>query len=539
MARKAPRATRRNASRRKSAWNDGFSFNGDSARMVWYDDFAIDCDADRMPDGTWRVVYTLMDPLDTDGATGLSRLGRFDVDLSGHEYEEDALRDFMEDNIPPVPQADRDRYSLRDIVGYIMNGYGGIGTIETRKDVADAYMSACGSLPSDDELDEIVNCINDNYFVHIESKTGGKRMVMRNDMRRESAYMESFIGKYGDADGYVLISRDGSLGMPRFVRYLGQLDALVMDYDTGDEDRLERLTILESDVEENGYGECKDPDLVAYAVSCDWSKTTPRTSRRNMPCKTMRGNGKASRRGKGDTVRTASGRKTADSGNVEFSNDILESYGLTIDDILDNDSSFQDEWKAGEAIDTVARKLARDLRDDPELLGGYVAAYDDDYFDKIARVVAKDVVWTARYAAGASARWKDRGQKASMRKGAGFHSIPGEFGGGWIETDEVEPGRWRARGSQGGEYATMAVYGRTEQEAVQKAVKEMQGYPVARDLTLGDVMGAEACRSASRRGAATRRSPAKRRASRANAVAKSARARRIAAYGRKNRGGGR
>ena len=123
-----------------------------------------------------------------------------------------------------------------------------------------------------------------------------------------------------------------------------------------------------------------------------------------------------------------------------------------------------------------------------------------------------------------------------MRKGAGFHSIPREFGGGWIETDEVEPGRWRARGSQGGEYATRAVYGRTEQEAVRKAVKEMQGYPESRDLTLGDVMGAEACRSASRRGTAARRSPAKLRTNRSNASAKSARARRIAAYGRKNRG---
>ena len=124
-----------------------------------------------------------------------------------------------------------------------------------------------------------------------------------------------------------------------------------------------------------------------------------------------------------------------------------------------------------------------------------------------------------------------------MRKGAGFHSIPREFGGGWIETDEVEPGRWRARGSQGGEYATRAVYGRTEQEAVRKAVKEMQGYPEARDLTLGDVMGAEACRSALRRGASARRIQANRRTNRSNASAKSARARRIASYGRKNRSG--
>lgn len=228
----------------------------------------------------------------------------------------------------------------------------------------------------------------------------------------------------------------------------------------------------------------------------------------------------------------------ASSGNVEFSNDILESYGLTVDDVFDNDDIFDDEWKAGEAIDTVARKLAQDLRDDPELLGGYVAAYDDDYFDKIARYVAKDIVRTARSAAGAGGSWRSRGLKSSsMRRGAGFHGIPREFGGGYIETDEVEPGRWRARGSQGGEYATRAVYGRTEQEAVRKAVKEMQGYPEARSLTLGDVMGAEACRSASRRGAAARRSPAKRRASRAGASAKSARARRIAAYGRKSRGG--
>lgn len=298
---------RRNASRRKSAWNDGFGFNGDSAWMVWYDDFAIDCDADRMPDGTWRVVYTLMDPLDTDGATGLSRLGKFDVDLSGYEYEEDALRDFMEDNVQPVPQADRDRYSLRDTVGYIMNEYGRIGTIETRKDVADAYMSAYGNLPSDDELDEIVDCINDNYFVHISSRRPAK------------------------------------------------------------------------------------------ASSC--------------------------RRPKGSVACNRSARNS------------------------------------------MARR------------------------------------------AGA------HNCKKSMRKGAGFHNIPREFGGGWIETDEVEPGRWRARGSQGGEYATRAVYGRTEQEAVRKAVKEMQGYPEARDLAVDDVMGAEACRSASRRGASARRSPAKRRAS--------------------------
>ena len=331
MARKAPRSTRRNASRRKSAWNDGFSFNGDSAWMVWYDDFAIDCDADRMPDGTWRVVYTLMDPLDTDGATGLSMLGRFDVDLSGYEYEEDALCDFMEDNVPSVPQADRDRYSLRDTVGYIMNEYGRIGAIETRKDVADAYMHAYGSLPSDDELDEIVDCINDNYFVHISSRRPAK------------------------------------------------------------------------------------------ASSC--------------------------RRTKGSIACNRSARNS------------------------------------------MARR------------------------------------------AGA------HNCRKSMRKGAGFHSIPREFGGGWIETDEVEPGRWRARGSQGGEYATRAVYGRTEQEAVRKAVKEMQGYPEARSLTLGDVMGAEACRLASRRGATARRSPAKRRANRANAAAKSARARRIAAYGRKSRDG--
>lgn len=124
-----------------------------------------------------------------------------------------------------------------------------------------------------------------------------------------------------------------------------------------------------------------------------------------------------------------------------------------------------------------------------------------------------------------------------MRKGASFHNIPREFGGGWIETDKIEPGRWRARGVQFGEYATRAVYGRTEQEAVRKAVKEIQRFPDARDLTLGDVMGAEACRSASRRGTAARRSPAKRRTNRSNASAKSARARRIAAYGRKNRGG--
>ena len=331
MARKAPRTTRRNALRRKSAWNDGFGFNGDSAWMVWYDDFAIDCDADRMPDGTWRVVYTLMDPLDTDRATGLSRLGRFDVDLSGYEYEEDALRDFMEDNVPPVPQADRDRYSLRDTVGYIMNEYGRVGTIETREDVAEAYMSAYGNLPSDDELDEIVDCINDNYFVHISSRRPTK------------------------------------------------------------------------------------------ASSC--------------------------RRPKGSVACNRSARNS------------------------------------------MARR------------------------------------------AGA------HNFRKSMRKGAGFHNIPREFGGGWIETDEVEPGRWRARGVQFGEYATRAVYGRTEQEAVRKAVKEMQGYPEARSLTLGDVMGAEACRSASRRGAAARRSHAKLRASRTGTAAKSARARRIAAYGRKNRGG--
>ena len=124
-----------------------------------------------------------------------------------------------------------------------------------------------------------------------------------------------------------------------------------------------------------------------------------------------------------------------------------------------------------------------------------------------------------------------------MRKGASFHSIPREFGGGWIETDKIEPGRWRARGVQFGEYATGAVYGRTEQEAVRKAVKEMQVYLETRNLTLEDVMGAEACRSASRRGTAARRSPAKRHASRTGTAAKSARARRIAAYGRKNRGG--
>ena len=306
MAHRAPRATRRNASRRKSAWNDGFSFNGDSAWMVWYDDFAIDCDADRMPDGTWRVVYTLMDPLDTDGATGLSRLGMFDVDLSGYEYEEDALRDFMEDNVPPVPQADRDRYSLRDTVGYIMNEYGRIGTIETRKDVADAYMHAYGSLPSDDELDEIVDCINDNYFVHISSRRTAK------------------------------------------------------------------------------------------ASSC------------------RRPNGRQAR---GRSARNRSVRR-------------------------------------------------------------------------------------------ASAP----NRKKSMRKGAGFHSIPREFGGGWIEADEVEPGRWRARGPQGGEYATRAVYGRTEQEAVRKAVKEMQGYPEARDLTVEDVMGKASGRTPSRRSASARRQAAKRRA---------------------------
>lgn len=306
MARRAPRATRRNASRRKSAWNDGFSFNGDSAWMVWYNDFAIDCDADRMPDGTWRVVYTLMDPLDTDGATGLSRLGTFNVDLSEYEYEEDALRDFMEDNIPPVPQADQDRYSLRDIVGYIMNEYGRIGTIETREDVADAYMRAYGSLPSDSELDEIVDCINDNYFVHISSRRTAK------------------------------------------------------------------------------------------ASSC------------------RRPNGRQAR---GRSARNRSVRR-------------------------------------------------------------------------------------------ASAP----NRKKSMRKGAGFHSIPREFGGGWIETDEVEPGRWRARGSQGGEYATRAVYGRTEQEAVRKAVKEMQGYPEARDLTVDDVMGKASGRTPSRRSASARRQAAKRRA---------------------------
>lgn len=331
MARKAQRMTRRNASRRKSAWNDGFSFNGDSAWMVWYDDFAIDCDADRMPDGTWRVVYTLMDPLDTDRATGLSRLGRFDVDLSGYEYEEDALRDFMEDNVPPVPQADRDRYSLRDTVRYVMNEYGRVGTIETREDVAEAYMSAYGNLPSDDELNEIVDCINDNYFVHISSRRPTK------------------------------------------------------------------------------------------ASSCRRPKGSVACNRR---------------------ARNSMARRTG----------------------------------------------AHNFR-------------------------------------------------KSMRKGAGFHNIPREFGGGWIETDEVEPGRWRARGVQFGEYATRAVYGRTEQEAVRKAVKEIQRFPDARSLTFEDVMGAEACRSASRRGASARRSPAKRRTNRSNASAKSARARRIAAYGRKNRGG--
>lgn len=331
MARRAPRATRRNASRRKSAWNDGFSFNGDSAWMVWSDDFAIDCDADRMPDGTWHVVYTLMDPLDTDEATVLSRIGEFDVDLSGYEYEEDALCDFMEDNVPPVSQDEQNRYFLRETVRVIMNEYGRNGTIETRKDVAAAYMGVFDRLPSDDELDEIVDCINNNYFVHISSRRPAK------------------------------------------------------------------------------------------ASSC--------------------------RRPKGSVARNRSARNS------------------------------------------MARR------------------------------------------AGA------HNCRKSMRKGAGFHNIPREFGGGWIETDEVEPGRWRARGSQGGEYATRAVYGRTELDAVQKAVKEMQAYPEARDLTLGDVMGAEACRSASRRGAAVRRCAAKRRASGANTAAKSARARRIAAYGRKSRDG--
>lgn len=521
MSRRGKKSTRR-----RTASHDDFEFYGDEAYMRWYGDFAIECKADRMPDGTWRVVYTLMDPLDTDGVTVLSRLGRFDVDLSGYEYEEeyeeDALRDFMEDNVPPVPQADLDRYSLRDTVGYIMNEYGRVRTIETRKDVADAYMHAYGSLPSDDELDEIVDCINDNYAVHIESKAGGKKMAMRNDIRRKSADMKSLIGKYGDADGYVLISRDGSLGMPRFVKNISQLDALLMDYDTGDEDRLERLSMLENDVEQDGYGECKDPDLVAYAVSYDWSKMTPGTPRKNARRNATRDGVKTSRMDKHDIVK-----------------DIVGMFLFKVDDMSDADDKFKDEMKRNDAIDKLSNMFSTSLlRNDPGLLLDTIMAYDEGIIDDVARAVAEDVVDFIR--AGKrndiQAAKTHRNAHASMRRGAGFHSIPREFGGGWIETDEVEPGRWRARGSQGGEYATRAVYGRTEQEAVRKAVKEMQGYPESRDLTLGDVMGAEACRSASRRGTAARRSPAKLRTNRSNASAKSARARRIAAYGRKNRG---
>lgn len=431
------------SARRRAASHDDFEFYGDEAYMRWYgDDGVVECHATKGSGygEEWSAVYYLMDPMD-DFESKLATISFFDFTPDAGMDEEEGVRERMDEGCPAVNDELMYEFNVRLFAHEAMEG----GRVKTREDVADAYRRMYGGNPSETFIDSVVRAINDNYAVHIGSKTHRKKEAM--DIV---------------PDGYVIISRDGSLGMPRFVKYIGQLDALLMDYDTGnDEDRLERLLMLENDVELDGYGECKDPDLVAYAVSCDWSRTTPRTSRKNARRNAARDGVKTSRIDKYDIVK-----------------DMANHCGLTIDDMSDADDMFEDETKRNDAIAELSDVFSVSFRNDP---------------DQAAKM--------------------HRNTRASMRKGAGFHSIPREFGGGWIETDEVEPGRWRARGSQGGEYATRAVYGRTEQEAVRKAVKEMQGYPEARDLTLGDVMGAEACRSASRRGVSARRSPAKRRAS--------------------------
>ena len=499
------------SARRRAASHDDFEFYGDEAYMRWYgDEGVVECHATKRSryGDEWRATYCLMDPMN-DFDSRLATIGVFDFTPDAGMDEEEGVRERMDEGCPAADDDLLYKFNTRLVAHEVMES----GTVKTRKDVVDAYGRMYGGDPSETFIDSVVRTINNNYAVHIESNAGGKRESMRNDMKRKSAGM--------DPAGYVLISRDGSIGMPKVVKYIADLDAILMDsFDNGDDDRRERLLMLEDDVDRTGYGECRDPDLVAYAVIGYWSKITPITSRTSR--KNARRNARVGRR-----------NVTADSGNVEFSNDILGSYGLTIDDVLDKDDRFEDEMKRSDAKDIIARDLARSLRDDPELLIGYVSAYDDDYFDSLARAVAKDIVDTARR----NARVGRRNVTASMRKGAGFHSIPREFGGGYIEADEVEPGRWRARGSQGGEYATRAVYGRTEQEAVRKAVKEMQGYPEARDLAVEDVMGKASGRTPSRRSASDRRQAAKRRANRAKPAARSARARRIAAYGRKSRDG--
>lgn len=468
------------SARRRAASHDDFEFYGDEAYMRWYgDDGVVECHATKGSGygEEWSAVYYLMDPMD-DFESKLATISFFDFTPDAGMDEEEGVRERMDEGCLAVNDELMYEFNVRLFAHEAMEG----GRVKTREDVADAYRRMYGGNPSETFIDSVVRAINDNYAVHIGSKTHRKKEAM--DIV---------------PDGYVIISRDGSLGMPRFVKYIGQLDALLMDYDTGnDEDRLERLLMLENDVELDGYGECKDPDLVAYAVSCDWSRTTPRTSRKNARRNAARDGVKTSRIDKYDIVK-----------------DMANHCGLTIDDMSDADDMFEDETKRNDAIAELSDVFSVSFRNDPEILLDTILAYDEGIIDGIARAVAKDVVDRIRAGKrnGIQAAKMHRNTRASMRKGAGFHSIPREFGGGWIETDEVEPGRWRARGSQGGEYATRAVYGRTEQEAVRKAVKEMQGYPEARDLAVDDVMGAEACRSASRRGASARRSPAKRRAS--------------------------
>ena len=507
------RACQRRSSRmtRHIASHDEFDFYDDGAYMCWYgDDGVVVCNAEINGDGpVWTAKYYLMDPLD-DFESTMALIGtvKFTPDESLDADIEEDVREHLENGCPVVDYALMEEFNIRTFAKDVMDG----GGIRTRKDVVDAYRRMYQNEPSQEFIDGAVELINGNYAVHIESKTDMKRNAMRSNMKRKSADVKP--------DGYVLVFRDRSIGVPRLVKNLGQLDALLMDFDNGDEDRLTRLLMLEDDVDRTGYGECSDPDLVAYAVSGDWSKIVQSASRRNARRNATRDGIKTSRMDKDDIVR-----------------DLADHCWLTIDDVSDVDDRFEDEVKRNDAILELSDVFSASFHDDPELLMESIMAYDEGIIGDVARAIAKDVVdriRSDRRNAGHVAK-RHRNARASMRKHAWLRNIPREFGGGWIETDELEPGKWRARGVQCGEYATKAVYGRTEQDAVRKAVKEMQRYPDARNLTLGDVMGVAACRSASRCNASTRKQAAVNRGNKVKPAVKSARARRIAAYGRNGR----
>lgn len=317
--------------------------------------------------------------------------------------------------------------------------------------------------------------------------------------------------KYEDADGFVIIAPDGSIGMPRFVTNGAYLDAFLMDFDDGDEDRLGRLLTLEEEVLTNGYGECSDPNLVAYAVSKKaWLPKTSKINRHlssstSAPNTTdgLRAARKARRTLASGTRRQAEARTVCrDFGDVSVTITNERGRGSILVELATPDNWYSRSFRDVDGAD--ADDIAGMVLELADKYGVDMSGVADDDLKALCSEAAmrSDVtssrIRNARRRMGHGIARPCRRHAACRGKVAAMYDIPREFGGGYVEARQLGSGKWQAVAVQDGEYATQRLYADTERGAVRMVVDDMQAYPAANGMTVDDVMGGRSGRRSMR-----------------------------------------